>query len=162
MLAQLRGSADGAAPGVFRQLVLDLQKALPKVGPSRPVLAKDRVIAERIAKKAEAVEAAADRFGFVRMAGHAGDDRKVGIYGVADRYAVRRFDDAVIFLDPPRGLLGFEKRRPAPRGRPWRRGGLSRAASTPPTLAGEAFAPVSGRGCGTACRTSAPESRDTD
>src|SRR5438105_15108382 len=109
MLAQLRGSADAATSGVFRQLVLDLQKTLPEVGPSRPVLAKHRVIAERVAKEPEAVEAAADRFGFVRMAGHTGDDRKVGIYGVADRYAVRRFDDAIIFLDPPRGLLGFEK-----------------------------------------------------
>ena len=89
MLAQLRGRADAAAAGVFGQLVLDLQKALPQIGPPRPVLAKDRVIAERIAKEPETVEPAADRFGLVRVAGHAGDDREVRIDIVADRYAFR-------------------------------------------------------------------------
>src|ERR1700760_4248673 len=83
-------------PGVFRQLVLALPKALPEVGPSRPVLAKDRVIAERIAKEAEAVEPAANGFGLVRVAGHAGNDREVRIDTVADRHAFGRFDDAII------------------------------------------------------------------
>jgi hypothetical protein len=74
MRAQLVGGADAAAPGIIRQLVLDLQKALPEIGPSGPVLTKQRVIAERVAKEAEPVEPAADRFTLVRVAGHAGDD----------------------------------------------------------------------------------------
>jgi hypothetical protein len=32
MRAQLVGRADAAAPGIVRQLVFDLQKALPEVG----------------------------------------------------------------------------------------------------------------------------------
>src|ERR1700739_1759726 len=74
MLAQLRGRADAAAPGILRQLVFDLQKSLPEVGASRPLLAEDRVIAERIAKDPEPVEPAANGFGLVGVAGHAGND----------------------------------------------------------------------------------------
>jgi hypothetical protein len=63
MFAQLRRRADAAAPGIIRQLVLGLQKALPQIGATGLMLTKQRVIAERIAKKLEAIEAAADRFG---------------------------------------------------------------------------------------------------
>ena len=74
------------------------------------MLAEEGVIAERITEEAEPIEPAADRFGLIGMARHAGDDRDVGIDGVADRHAIGGFDDRVIFLDPFRGLLGFEKR----------------------------------------------------
>src|SRR5437870_5235507 len=84
MRAQLVGGADAAAPGIVRQLVLHLQKALPEIGSPGPVLAKERVIAERVAKEAEPVEPAADRFGFLLMTGHAGDDRNIRIDVMAD------------------------------------------------------------------------------
>jgi hypothetical protein len=67
MGAQLVGGADGAAPGIVRQLVLDLQKALPEVGAAAPVLAKERLVTERVAEEAETVEPAADRFALVRV-----------------------------------------------------------------------------------------------
>ena len=111
MRAQLVGGADTAAPGIVRQLVLDLQKALPEVGAARPVLAKQRIVTERVAKEAEPVEPAPDRFGLVRVAGHACDDRDVRIDAMADRNAFGRFDDAVIFLDPLCRLVGVEKRK---------------------------------------------------
>ncbi len=88
MRAQLLGGADAAAPGIVREPVLDLEKPLPKVGASGPVLAEERVIAERIAEEAEAVEPAADRFGLVRVARHAGHDRDVRVDAVADRHAL--------------------------------------------------------------------------
>src|SRR5207249_8453607 len=65
MCAQLLGGADAAAPGIVREPVLDLQKPLPKIGASGPVLAEERVIAERITEETEPVEPAADRFGLV-------------------------------------------------------------------------------------------------
>jgi hypothetical protein len=58
MRPQLVGGADAAAPGILRQLVLDLQKALPEIGPAGSVLAEERVIAERVAEEAEPVEPA--------------------------------------------------------------------------------------------------------
>jgi hypothetical protein len=67
MRAQLVGGADAAAPGIVRQLVLDLQKALPEVGAAAPVLAKERLVTERVAEEAETVEPAADRFALVRV-----------------------------------------------------------------------------------------------
>src|SRR6516165_11501019 len=73
------------------------------------MLAEEGVIAERITEEAESIEPAADRFGLIGMARHAGDDRDVGVDGVADRYAIRGFDDAVIFLDPFCRLFGFEE-----------------------------------------------------
>src|SRR6516225_10214344 len=94
MLAQLVGSADAAAAGIVGQPVLHLQEALPQLGPARPMLSKKRVIAERIAKKPEPVEPAADCFGFVGVTGHACDDRDVRIDAMADRNAFGRFDDA--------------------------------------------------------------------
>ena len=60
MRAQLIRGADAAAPGIVGQLVLDLQEALPEIGAARPVLAKQRVITERVAKEAQPVEPAAD------------------------------------------------------------------------------------------------------
>src|SRR6516165_10370655 len=109
MRTRLAGGADAAAPGIVRQLVLDLQKALPEIGAARPVLAKQRVIAERVAKEAKPVEPATDRFALVRVTGHAGDDRNVRIDAMADRQAFVRFDGAVIFLNPLCRLVGVEK-----------------------------------------------------
>jgi hypothetical protein len=60
MRAQLVGGDDAAATGIVRQLVLDLQKALPEIGAAGSVFAKQCVIAERIAKEAEPVEPTAD------------------------------------------------------------------------------------------------------
>src|SRR5262249_10238398 len=88
MLAQLVGSADAAAAWIIRQLVLDLLKALPETGPSRPVLAKDRVIAERVAKEAKPGEPATNGLGPVRVARHPGDDRDIRIDAMADRHAI--------------------------------------------------------------------------
>ena len=67
MRAQLVGGADAAAAGIVRQLVLDLQKALPEVGAAAPVFAKERLVTERVAEEAETVEPAADRFALVRV-----------------------------------------------------------------------------------------------
>ena len=89
MRAQLVGGADAAAPGIVGQLVLDLQKALPQIGAAGPMLAEQCVIAERVAEEAEPVEPAADRFGLLLMAGHAGDDRDIRIDAMADRHAFR-------------------------------------------------------------------------
>ena len=55
MRAQLVGGADAAAPSIVRQLILDLQKPLPEIRASWPMLAEERVIAERIAEEAESV-----------------------------------------------------------------------------------------------------------
>ena len=111
MFAQLRRRADAAATGIIRQLVLGLQKSLPQIGATGLMLTKQRVIAERIAKKLEPIETAADRFGLVRVTRHAGDDRDVRIDPMPDRHAFLGFDDRVIFLDPFRRLLGFKKRK---------------------------------------------------
>src|SRR6516165_1666723 len=77
MAAQLVGRADPPAPGIVGQPVLHLQKALPELGPARPMLAEEGVIAERIAEEAKSIEPAADRFGLIGMARHAADDRDV-------------------------------------------------------------------------------------
>src|ERR1700751_78245 len=77
MCTQLVRGADAAAPGIVRQLVLDLQKALPEVRAPGAMFAEERVIAERVAKEAEPVEPAADRFGLFLVAGHTGDNRVV-------------------------------------------------------------------------------------
>jgi len=74
-------------PAFVGQLVFDLQEALPEISAARPVLAKQRVITERVAKEAEPVEPAADRFGLLWMTRHAGDDGDVRINPVADRHA---------------------------------------------------------------------------
>src|ERR1700739_842506 len=78
MRPQLLGGADAATPGIIRQLVLDLQKALPEVRAPGAMFAKQRVIAERVAKEAEPVEPAADRFGLFLVTGHTGDVRDGG------------------------------------------------------------------------------------
>ena len=44
--AQLVGGADPAASGIVRQLILDLQKALPEVRAPRAMFAKESVVAE--------------------------------------------------------------------------------------------------------------------
>jgi hypothetical protein len=125
------------------------------------VLAKERVITERVAEEAKPIEPAADRFGLVRVARHASDDRDIGVDIVADRHAFGRFDDVVIFLDPLCRLLGFEeckgqRAEPAPRGK---MDGF-RGANTLSTSVGEAFAPALAPGYGMAYRTNVRETRD--
>ena len=67
MGAQLVGGADAAAPGIVRQLVLDLQKAFPKIGSSGPVLTEERVITQRVPEEAEPVDPAMNCFALVRV-----------------------------------------------------------------------------------------------
>jgi hypothetical protein len=109
VVAQLRRGADAAAPGIVGQLVLHFQKAVPQIGDAGLVLAEQRIIAERVAEEAKAVETAADRLVLVAVARHAADQCDVRVDSVADRHALVGLDDRVIFLDPVRRLLGLKE-----------------------------------------------------
>ena len=84
---------------------------------------KMRDVAERVTEEAEAIEAAADRLLLIGVARHAGHHRDIRIDAVADRHALRRLDDVVVFLHPFRRLLRFEERE-GQRAEPGARGAM--------------------------------------
>ena len=105
VLGDLLGRADATGARRYRQQVARLLVFGPDIGAAGGVLPEDVVMAKRVAEEAEAVETAAARFLRVGVAREASHHCDIGVHGMAERHAVVRLDDIVIFGHPLGGLV---------------------------------------------------------
>src|SRR3954464_2934074 len=82
----------------------------PDVGTTRPVLAENVMMRQPVAKKSQAVLAAAARFHFIWVYGEPGDHRDVRIDCMPDRNAFL-LEDAIVVIDPLPGLARIDERK---------------------------------------------------
>src|SRR5438552_1093272 len=113
MVAQLFWRADAAfatrARCIRARCIFRLFECFPDVGSPRRVLAETIMMAERVAEEAEAIEAAAARFGLVTVHRKTRHHADIGIHRMADRRALL-FEDAIVVVDPLLGLRRIDKR----------------------------------------------------